>query len=107
MSDEEDSREQGIEFGDLEEKLDDHEYPATAEELVDEYGDHELELPSGARTFGEILEPYQEESGEEFERAEEVRQAVFNMVGSEAVGREGYSDRGLETEGEGGENESF
>ncbi|WP_101295452.1 DUF5789 family protein [Halegenticoccus soli] len=107
MSDEGDSREQGVEFGELDDELDGHEYPATASELVDEYGDYELEMPDGSRTFGDILEPYQQESGEKFQEAEEVRQAVFNMVGSEAVGRDRYSDRGVETEGEGSENESF
>lgn len=94
-----DDRQMGIELGDLNDDLESHDYPATAEELVGEYGDRELELSGGSETFGEILEPAGEKS---YESAEEVRQDVFNFVGSEAVGREDYSDRGTATdEGEG------
>jgi hypothetical protein len=96
MSDSGDSRQSGVEFGDLNEELESHDYPATTEELVDEYGDYELELENGDRTFGEIMEPFQEEADQEFESADEVRQAVFDMVGAEAVGRQRYSDRGLD-----------
>ncbi|WP_224332812.1 DUF5789 family protein [Haloprofundus halobius] len=91
-----DSRELGVEFGELEGELESHDYPTTTEELVDEYGDYELELSNGTRTFGEVMEPYQEEMDQDFEDAEEVKQAVLNMVGSEAVGRQRYSDRGNE-----------
>ncbi|XVH30396.1 DUF5789 family protein [Haloferacaceae archaeon DSL9] len=94
MSEPDDSRELGVEFGDLDDELEAHDYPATVDELVDEYGDYELELPGGEETFGEALGPYQEDPDEEFHDADEVRQAVLNMVGSEAVGRERYSDRG-------------
>ncbi|WP_224447799.1 DUF5789 family protein [Haloprofundus salilacus] len=91
-----DSRELGVEFGELEPELESHDYPTTTEELVDEYGDYELELSDETRTFSEVMEPYQEEMDQDFEDAEEVKQAVLNMVGSEAVGRQRYSDRGNE-----------
>lgn len=108
MSDDADSREMGIEFGDLAEKLDEHEYPASQEELVEEYGDEELQYPSGTRTFGEVLGGYQAEDSD-FESAEEVRQAVFNMVGSDAVGEKGQTGRGVSsaTENEDDQQESF
>lgn len=98
MTDQTDTREQGVEFGALADELDSHEYPATAGELVDAYGDHELELPNGQQTFGDVLGPLEAQDDERYESAEEVRQMVLNMVADEAVGREGYSDRGTSTE---------
>lgn len=89
-------REQGVEFGELREKIDAHEYPATSQELVEEYGHYELELQDGTQSFEEILEPFGEES---YQSADSVRQAVFSMVGDEAVGRVGYTDRGTSTTG--------
>jgi hypothetical protein len=95
-----DSRELGVEFGDLAEDLENHEYPTNVETLVDEYGDRELELSSGEESFGEIIEPYTEEPDQQFNDAGEVRQAVLNMVGTDAVGEAGYSDRGVDSEGD-------
>jgi len=92
------SRTHGVEFGDLEKELESHEYPTTVDTLVEEYGDHELELPSGEESFEEILGPYTDDPDQQFNDAEEVRQAVLNMVGDEAVGEKGYSDRGGDQE---------
>lgn len=92
------SREAGVEFGELKEKLASHEYPTTGDELVEEYGDFELELPGGSETFGEILGKRRSTDGDDddlqYESPDEVHQMVLTMVGSDAVGREGYSDRG-------------
>ena len=93
-----DSRELGVEFGPLAEALDDHEYPTSADTLVEAYGDRELELPSGEESFGEVLGPYTDGPDQQFTDAGEVRQAVLNMVGADAVGEVGYSDRGLDSE---------
>lgn len=98
MSNGTDRREQGVEFGDLADELESHDYPATASELVEEYGDHELELPNGEETVEDVLGPLAESDDETYESAEEVEQVVLNMVGDDAVGREGYSDRGTSTE---------
>lgn len=86
-----DDREMGVDFGPLADDLDEHDYPATTAELVDAYGDHELEYSDGSERFQNLIEPLGEQT---FEDSEEVRQAVFNMVGTEAVGRARYSDRG-------------
>jgi hypothetical protein len=92
---EEDTRESGVEFGDLEEKLSGHEYPTTRDEVVDAYGDHELEFENGSETLREVLGPVGDEGDtQEYESADEVHQEIFNMVGAEAVGRRYYSDRG-------------
>lgn len=88
-----DTRQFGVELGRLDDELESHDYPATSHELVEEFGDYEIELPNGSQTVQETL-GLLEENVDEFEDAEEVRQAIYNTVGSEAVGREGYSDRG-------------
>lgn len=90
-SNDHDEREMGIEFGPLADALDEHDFPATTEELIEAYGDHELEYPDGSEPFEDLIGPLGEQT---FEDGEEVRQAVFNMVGTEAVGRARYSDRG-------------
>jgi hypothetical protein len=90
-----DSREQGVDIGALADELEDHSYPTTTSELLEEYGDYEIEMPDGSETLEAVLGNIQEDDDEqEYESAEDVRQMIYNMVGSEAVGREGYSDRG-------------
>jgi len=93
-------REMGVELGDLNDDLEAHDYPASSEELIEEYGDRELDLPKGSKSFDEVMEPVSEKT---YEEADGVRQDIFNFVGSDAVGRENYSDRGTaadEVEGE-------
>lgn len=86
-----DQREMGIDFGALSAELDEHAYPTTADELIEEYGGHELEYPGGSESFREVLGPMGDQT---FQDAEGVHQAIYNMVGTEAVGRQRYSDRG-------------
>jgi hypothetical protein len=102
MSDEPDAdevenptRESGVEFGDLDRKLEEHDYPTTSEEILAAYGEETLEMENGSETLREILGPLGEDGQiQEYESAEEVHQAIYNMVGAEAVGRRYYSDRG-------------
>jgi hypothetical protein len=91
-----DDREQGIDYGSLNEKLEQHDYPTSAETLIEEYGEHEIDHQNGAKTLREVFEPLTETDGQTFDSADQVRQMILNMIGSEAVGREGYSDRGTE-----------
>jgi len=88
----EDKRERtlGVDLGELSEELDDHEYPVSADDLVEEYGDHEIELENGSETVRSVLGPL----NEDYESADDVRQSIVGMVDSEAVGRQRYSDRG-------------
>ena len=72
------------------EVIDDHEYPATTEELIEEYGDRTLELPNGTETVGDVLARLESET---FETPEDARFAVYSAVSDKAVGRVGYSDR--------------
>ena len=91
-SEPEDQREMGVDLGPLAEELKAHDYPTTNETLVEEFGDRELVLADGSETLREVLGETPDD--ETYDSAEEVRQMIFNMVGAEAVGREGYSDRG-------------
>jgi len=77
----------------------DHNYPATATELIADYGDSEINLPNGTETIGEILGRIDEET---YMDAEDVRQALLNGVSHKAIGRRFYSDRDQYTPGEHG-----
>jgi len=81
------------------EKIDAHSFPATTEELIEEYGELELDLPNGTETFGEAMGRLESET---FEDAAAVRQAAYSAVGSGAIGRKGYSDRDPVAPGEDG-----
>ena len=105
------TREQGVEFGGLMEALGEHDYPTTQAQLLDEFGDRELDLADGSETLSSVLaerERADEQDTIEYDSAEAVHQAVLNMVSDRAVGRTDYSDRGgsLQDEVEEGESES-
>lgn len=107
-----DSREQGVEFGQLADDLHSHDYPATRREIVDEYGDRELDVADGSQRLEEVLVGRREGDEETYGNAGEVQQAVLNMIGEEAVGRADYSDRGGDsmdeaTEGEPNDDQSL
>lgn len=70
--------------------IDDHEYPATTEDLIEAYGDRTLDLPNGTETVGDVLARLESET---FESPEDARFAVYCGVSEKAVGRVGYSDR--------------
>src|SRR5699024_8540477 len=55
------TRQQGVEFGEFGEKMRSLDYPIDNDELLAEYGDAELELPSGTETLDEILAPLQDD----------------------------------------------
>lgn len=81
--------EETVDFGSLSRALERHDYPTTNEELLDEFGDHELEFPDGNEALAEVLSAHE---GVTYESADEVREAVVNVATSEPVG-EGYEHR--------------
>ncbi|ADD05808.1 uncharacterized protein Nmag_2243 [Natrialba magadii ATCC 43099] len=85
-----DSRELGVELGDLGDELESVEYPISQDELLETHGDTELEMNEKTATLEEIIGPLNEE---EYRDYGEVEQAIMNMVGDEAIGRKNYSDR--------------
>ncbi|WP_336023319.1 DUF5789 family protein [Halobellus salinisoli] len=98
-----DSREQGVEFGPLAGEIEDETYPINKETLLERYGDRELDLEGDTTTLREVLEPMGETT---YESADDVRQSVIGMVSDEAVGRKNYSDRGGSTDTEEGDEAS-
>jgi len=104
MPTDDESREQGVEFGQLADDLESEDYPIDNEELLETYGDRAVELQDGEETLNEILGPLERT----YESADNVRQSVIGMVGEEAIGRKGYTDRGgVTSEDEGEEEESI
>lgn len=95
MSD--DTRTRGVELGPLVDDLESESYPMDASEVVDVYGDREVDLQAGDATVRDLLEPQGEQT---FDSPEAVTESILTMVGSEALDREGYTDRGVGTEGE-------
>ena len=89
-----DDRDRGVEFGGLNEDLESESYPLGKAELLDRYGDRELEHAGGTVTVREVLV---EEGDRQFRSADEVHEVLLEMVGAGAVGRRGYSDRGAGT----------
>jgi hypothetical protein len=86
------------------EAIDSHEYPATGDELIDAYGDLEIEVHDGSETVAEVLGRL---GGTTYEGPEDVREALFSAVSHEAVGRRFYSDRDAPVAGEGPDPVSF
>lgn len=91
MPTEDESREQGVEFGPLADDLENVEYPIRSAELLESYGDREITLQSGEQTLREVLDPLGEIT---FNSADDVTQRVIGLVDDEAIGREDYTDRG-------------
>lgn len=101
------TREQGVEFGEFEKTMEEIDYPIDHEEVVEQHGDAELGLPDGETTLEEVLAPLEDDQ-QTYEDAGELETMIMNMVGDDAVGREGYSDRGDEAQqAEEDEQESF
>ena len=92
-----DDRRLGIDFGSLDDDLDRLDYPVTTVELLDAYGDRTLALESGTTTLAEALDPMGTQT---FESSDAVREAIYTMVGDDAVGRTAYTDRGTGTPAE-------
>jgi hypothetical protein len=93
MANQNDTREQGVEFGELEETMVALDYPIDHDELIEQYGDIEIGAPGGTSTLAEMLEPLQDQE-QTYHDANELETMIKNMVSEDAIGREGYSDRG-------------
>lgn len=82
------------------ETIDAHSYPATAAELIEEYGDLELAVANGEETFGDALGRLDGETT--LESAADARTTAYSTLSQQAVGRVGYSDRDSPAIGEDG-----
>jgi hypothetical protein len=90
--DEDESREQGVEFGGFEETMEEIDYPIDNDELIEQHGDAEFEVSEETTTLEEILSPLQD-NDQTYEDAGDLETMIMNMVGDEAIGRKNYSDR--------------
>lgn len=79
-----------------------HNYPATTGDLIEAYGDVELELPNGTESLGDVLGRLTPET---YQSAEQARLAMYSAVSSKGIGRVGYSDRDPVSIGEDGPDE--
>lgn len=89
-------------MADADASFDAHEFPATTEELIEEYGEVELGVPNGTETLGDALGRLE---GETYTDAEEVKLAARSAVSEKGIGRKGYSDRDAPSVGENGPDE--
>ena len=83
-------RELGVYFGDFGETLSNQEYPVTARQLREEFGDRELQIADESVRFAALLAPVEET----FESSDQLLTTILMMVGMDAVGRKRYTDRG-------------
>ncbi|WP_408959582.1 hypothetical protein [Natrinema sp. 74] len=85
-----DNRELGVDLGDLRDDLEDEEYPIGHDELLERYGDEEIEMSGETTTLEAVIGPLGED---EYRDYGELEGAIMTMVGDEAIGRKNYSDR--------------
>lgn len=67
----------GRRLGNFDKALANHEYPTTSDELIEIYGDQEVESRGGRKTIGEVLTPIDDET---YESADEVRQRIQGLL---------------------------
>jgi len=100
MSGPEKSRDEGVDFSDINPVLEDLSYPISQEEFVTQYGKESVERTNaGPITVAELFDGMGEQT---FEAAEEIRQSVLNLMPRESVGLQRYSDRAGSIPEEGG-----
>lgn len=85
-----------MKLADAAQRIGTHEFPATSEEVIEQFGHLELTHPSGTETLGEALGRLDSET---FETAEDAQFATYSAVSSDAIGRRYYSDRDPATPG--------
>ncbi|MFA9517950.1 DUF2795 domain-containing protein [Halopenitus sp. H-Gu1] len=79
-----------MELNEIKERLEQHQYPATTEEIIAAHGDVRIDLAGGSERLEEVLSRFGEET---FDRPEEVYETIQTGVCHYGVGRRFYSDR--------------
>lgn len=95
---------QGVELGSIDDVLNEIEYPITADEVVERWGDREIERTNAAPIAIEELFGSMGETS--FDTEQDLQEMLLSQMTRESTGREGYSDRGgsLPTETEDAED---
>lgn len=85
-------RVEGVDFSEIDPLLDDVSYPTTADELVDRFGDVELERTNADSI--EVAELFEYMGDTRFDSKKGVRQMLLSQMPQDSEGRTNYSDRG-------------
>ena len=67
----------GEQLGDLDEALETHDYPTTTEELIEAYGDYEVETRGGWKSIDEVLAPTDNQT---YDSADDVRSRIQGLI---------------------------
>ena len=71
------SGDQSEQLGDLDEALEDLDYPTTTDELVEAYGDYEIETQGGEESLGEVLSSTENQT---YDSADDVRSRLLGLI---------------------------
>lgn len=67
----------GGRLGVLDEELETQEYPTTTDELIEAYGDYEIETQGGKESLEEALVPTENQT---FDSADDVRSRILGLI---------------------------
>lgn len=67
----------GGDLGELGDALDSHDYPATTTELVEAYGEYDIEIRGGEQTLADVLASTDDEL---YDSADDVRSEVLDRI---------------------------
>ena len=71
------SGEPGGRLGDLDEALETQDYPTTTDELVETYGEYEIETQDGTKPLGEVLASTDNQT---YDSADDVRSRILGLI---------------------------
>ncbi|AHF99446.1 hypothetical protein HALLA_12290 [Halostagnicola larsenii XH-48] len=64
-------------LGELDDELETLEYPATTDDVLEAYGDSEIDAQNGPKSVAEVLRPVGDES---YESADDVRARILGLL---------------------------
>jgi len=64
-------------LGDLTDALDTHDYPTTSDDLIEAYGNHEIEMQSGTKSLGVVFTTTEDRS---YSSADDVRKQIMRLI---------------------------
>lgn len=67
----------GSQLGDLDDALETHDYPTTTTELVEAYGDYEIQTQGGADSLADVLAPTDDQT---YDSADDVRSRIQGLI---------------------------
>jgi len=64
-------------LGDLDDELETQDYPTTTNELVEAYGDHEIQTQSGEKSLERVLAATKDQT---YDSADDVRSRILGLI---------------------------